>query len=186
MKKENALISQESTEVVLRKATNIMKRTNKILKNSKKELLDNPEIVVIDGLMYQNQPFTQSYTWEEAKEYAKNLRLGGYDDWRLPTQKELRKLCNITVPIFAYYDEEDIAKRVKWFDKHKNKRLKNSRGEEYFINKAFLENMHHKILFWILDEYKYGNDFSCVVDFNSAEDRFDDNYSNTNYVLCVR
>ena len=36
MPKENALITQESTEVVLRKATNIMNITNKILKNSKK------------------------------------------------------------------------------------------------------------------------------------------------------
>jgi len=38
------------------------------------------EIIEIDGLMYQNQPFTKIYTWEEAKEYAKNLRLGGYAD----------------------------------------------------------------------------------------------------------
>ena len=50
------------------------------------------EIIEIDGLMYQNQPFTKRYTQEEAKEYAKNLRLGGYDDWRLPTRDELKKL----------------------------------------------------------------------------------------------
>jgi len=36
MKKQNTLITQESIEVVLRKATNIMNRTNKILKNSKR------------------------------------------------------------------------------------------------------------------------------------------------------
>ena len=28
-------------------------------------------------------------TWKEAQEYAKNLREGGYDDWRLPTLAEL-------------------------------------------------------------------------------------------------
>ncbi len=28
-------------------------------------------------------------TWNEAQEYAKNLREGGYDDWRLPTLAEL-------------------------------------------------------------------------------------------------
>ena len=42
--------------------------------------------------MYQNQPFIKEYTWEEAKEYAKNFRLGGHDDWRLPTRVELKKI----------------------------------------------------------------------------------------------
>jgi len=31
-------------------------------------------------------------TWSEALEYAKNLREGGYDDWRLPTIEELGEL----------------------------------------------------------------------------------------------
>ncbi len=53
MPKENALITQESTEVVLRKATNIMNVTNKILKNSKKSLVANPDVMMINGLMWQ-------------------------------------------------------------------------------------------------------------------------------------
>jgi formylglycine-generating enzyme required for sulfatase activity len=31
-------------------------------------------------------------TWDEAIQYAQNLRLGGFSDWRLPTRAELREL----------------------------------------------------------------------------------------------
>ena len=89
MKKENALITQESTEVVLRKATNIMSRTNKILKNSKKALATHPDVMMINGLMWQKETVEEEMNWDDAMEYAKNLRLGGYDDWRLPTIDEL-------------------------------------------------------------------------------------------------
>jgi TIR domain/Protein of unknown function (DUF1566) len=33
-------------------------------------------------------------SWNDAYEYAKRLRLGGYSDWRLPTKEELQKLYN--------------------------------------------------------------------------------------------
>lgn len=35
-------------------------------------------------------------TWDEALEYAKSLRLGGYDDWRLPTIEELLTLVDFS------------------------------------------------------------------------------------------
>ncbi len=47
----------------------------------------------MNELIYQNQPFTKQYSWQEAKEYAKNLKLGGFNDWRLPTREELRRLA---------------------------------------------------------------------------------------------
>ncbi len=34
----------------------------------------------------------QDLTWEAANEYARQLRLGGYSDWRLPTIEELEPL----------------------------------------------------------------------------------------------
>ncbi|MDQ7046626.1 MAG: DUF1566 domain-containing protein [Sulfurovum sp.] len=92
MKKQNTLITQESTEVVLRKATNIINRTNKILKNSKRELVTHPDVMMINGLMWQKETVEEKMNWNDAMEYAKNLRLGGYDDWRLPTIEEFEKL----------------------------------------------------------------------------------------------
>ena len=54
----------------------------------------NAGIVKIGKLMYQNQLFNKRYSWEEAKLYAENLRLGGYDDWRLPTRDEIVAILN--------------------------------------------------------------------------------------------
>lgn len=40
------------------------------------------------GLMWQQLPLDELFTWQEAKEYAENLTLGGYSDWRLPSVEE--------------------------------------------------------------------------------------------------
>jgi len=99
-----------------------------ILYLSKKK--DSKGITVIDGLSYQNQPFSaqdkrnfdnqkeggRAWSWSGAKKYCKNLTLGGYSDWRLPTKSELKKLLT----------------------KNKNG---NSSGYQYYIKKEFVENM---------------------------------------------
>ncbi len=119
MKKQNALITQESTEVVLRKATNIINRTNKILKNSKRELVANPDVMMINGLMWQKETIEEEMDWDVAMEYAKNLRLGGYDDWRLPTKEEFEKIIyscgGIVLPENCYKDMEKNFTKI-----HKN------------------------------------------------------------------
>lgn len=52
---------------------------------------DNGDGTVTDnntGLMWQQTPPSDKMTYDEAVEYIENLKLGGYDDWRLPTIKE--------------------------------------------------------------------------------------------------
>ena len=41
------------------------------------------------GLMWTKKDTGDSISWQQAVNYCRNLRLGGYDDWRLPTIDEL-------------------------------------------------------------------------------------------------
>jgi formylglycine-generating enzyme required for sulfatase activity len=50
--------------------------------------------IIIDtrtGLHWAPDP-GRRMTWHQADEYARQLRLGGFADWRLPTRAELRDL----------------------------------------------------------------------------------------------
>jgi len=52
---------------------------------------DNGDGTVTDnntGLMWQQTPPADKMFYSDAKEYARILKLGGYNDWRLPTVKE--------------------------------------------------------------------------------------------------
>ena len=57
---------------------------------------DNGDGTVTDlntGLMWQKMPdFDNELAWADAVGYAEGLTLGGYDDWRVPTIKELYSL----------------------------------------------------------------------------------------------
>jgi hypothetical protein len=45
--------------------------------------------------MWQDSPdMPKEMNWDDAMKYAQNLRLVGYDDWRLPTKNELEDLYN--------------------------------------------------------------------------------------------
>ena len=44
------------------------------------------------GLMWTMTDNGRDVNWHEASEYAKQLRLGNYSDWRLPTIQELKRL----------------------------------------------------------------------------------------------
>ncbi len=47
--------------------------------------------------MWTKEDNGQDIDWHKANEYAKQLRLGGYSDWRLPTIEELEKLYDSKV-----------------------------------------------------------------------------------------
>lgn len=44
------------------------------------------------GLMWQQADDGKTYEWTDALDYCENLTLGGYDDWRLPDNKELQSI----------------------------------------------------------------------------------------------
>jgi hypothetical protein len=44
--------------------------------------------------MWQQEDDGNTYDWESALNYAENLTLGSYDDWRLPNAKELHSIVD--------------------------------------------------------------------------------------------
>ncbi|MFD2914070.1 Lcl C-terminal domain-containing protein [Psychroserpens luteus] len=69
------------------------------LKGKKMSYQKNEEGIATDlntGLMWQEIPTTEGFDWEDAKAYCENLELGGYDDWRMPTAKELYSISDFS------------------------------------------------------------------------------------------
>ena len=135
--------------------------------------------ITMGKLTYQNQPFKKQYTWQEAKEYAKNLRLGGFDDWRLPSLRELRALGNIEL----YNGEDNEPFWQEWYQNNKDKAVQNSKGEKHFVHEKLVENMPKNSIFWSSeskDEYDV-----YMVAFNLGANYVEDSTSK-HYVLCVR
>jgi len=55
------------------------------------------EDVVADSLSqrtWQKGIASSDLTWEAAQQYCESLELGGYDDWRLPSLKELQTIVD--------------------------------------------------------------------------------------------
>jgi len=138
----------------------------------------NAGIVKIGKLMYQNQLFNKRYSWEEAKLYADNLRLGGYDDWRLPTRNEIVAILNNQL--------EKRGQNELWneyFKKSEGKLLKDKNGKYSFVRSEFVNNMPEFSFFWTIDKYDlervylyYFNDLRYVIAFKENQD----------FVMCVR
>ncbi len=76
----------------------------------KEKIVLKHEYVVLDGLMWQDEPYTEaednarrgeknyrkSQDWEGANSYCRILTLAGHDDWRLPTKKELFSIVDMS------------------------------------------------------------------------------------------
>ncbi|MCK5703258.1 MAG: DUF1566 domain-containing protein [Cyclobacteriaceae bacterium] len=63
----------------------------------KNNFIDNNDGTVSDlttGLMWQKADDGNSRSWEESLDYAENIELASYDDWRLPNAKELQSIVD--------------------------------------------------------------------------------------------
>lgn len=59
--------------------------------------LDNGDGTITDlntGLVWQQSPSSNTFTWQEAVDYCENLELDGKDDWRIPSLKELYSISD--------------------------------------------------------------------------------------------
>ncbi|MCP4229880.1 MAG: DUF1566 domain-containing protein [bacterium] len=74
---------------------------------------DNGDGTVTDlntGLMWQQTPdFDNRMSWYEAGDYADDLTLAGYDDWRVPTIKELTSIAAFYGSMQTYTPYIDTA-----------------------------------------------------------------------------
>ena len=64
---------------------------------SDSRFIDHGDGTVTDrhtGLMWQQETAHSEHTWEEAVKYCKTLKLGGHEDWRLPSIRELQSIVD--------------------------------------------------------------------------------------------
>lgn len=77
----------------------------------------------LTGLMWEQNTDATVKTWADALEYAKDLTLGGYSDWRLPNKNELRSLLN--------YEEDVVADWLGY------RGFQNVQEEEYWTSTTY-------------------------------------------------
>jgi len=124
-----------------------------------------------DGLMWTKE--SKEMTWYEAMEYAKNLRLGGYSDWRLPTVDELKEVvrsCGGTPVNLNDKDHQSI-----W-----DKNMANSSYQSCYDAKGFTSGGY-----WSSSPYVSDTSNAWNVFFLYGDDDWDDK-SATDLVRCVR
>jgi len=162
-------VNKSDTKIVLTQETNEINTTDALMM----EFID--KTVEIDGLIYENIPFTKTYTWDEANDYCLEKNDMG-KKWRLPTRVELHKLSNVEM-----YGKNDNQAH-KWFDRNKYKRVTAVNGKKFFIREEFIDNMSKKLYFWTNEDediiYAWHVSFYVGVDSRSYKTSF-------GLVLCV-
>ena len=97
---QNSLYGEDGQMITaLKLSDSLFGQDANYLKGKKMSYQKNDNGITIDlntGLMWQEIPTTEGFDWQGAKDYAENLELGGYDDWRMPTTKELYSISDFS------------------------------------------------------------------------------------------
>lgn len=99
------------------------------LKGKKMAYTKNDDGTVSDlnsGLMWQEIPTTEGFDWQAAKTYCENLKIGGYNDWRMPTAKELFSISNFSegwpyldTTYFSLVNNKNVDKSEQYWTSNK-------------------------------------------------------------------
>ena len=115
--KKNQLTTTKSTSLILGKSKSLMGITKKLLQNKAvastpkgNALAEHESITIIGDLMWEKE--SRKMNWDDGMEYARNLRLGGYDDWRLPIIKELRDVVTLCGAVTVAHDDDNWSKKT--------------------------------------------------------------------------
>ncbi len=78
------------------------------------------------GLMWQEIPTSEGFDLQGASDYSENLELGGYNDWRMPTAKELYSISDFSsgwpyldTNYFSLVDNEHVDKSEQYWSSNK-------------------------------------------------------------------
>ncbi len=128
--------------------------------NSEPIILEN--VVVMGSLMWEDTSHTREITlsWTEANTYCRNLRLGGFDNWRLP--KHTTSINELNYIMAGTYNDNS-----------------KSAIEEYFVEFFPKDN----IAYW--SNHALDNGSHIVGFFTGGTENFD-SFDDNVYVRCIR
>jgi len=169
--KKNQLVTTKSTSLILGKSKSLMGITKKILEAKSKELTTHTGITVIGDLMWEKE--SREMNWDDAMEYAKNLRLGGYDDWRLPNREELEDVVRLCGGEPVEYDDDN-------YDEITDNNLARKAYQSSYKEKSFTSNYY-----WSSTTHADYASRAWIVFFDFGE-TYGNVKTRTNYVRCVR
>ena len=179
--KKNQLTTTKSSAVILGRSKSLMNITKKILEGSNKglvkanvrqDLTTHKDITIIGDLMWEKE--SRKMTWYEAMEYAENLRLGGYDDWRLPTPEELLKVVTLYGGQATTSDNDDWREIA-------DKNIVNEPYQANYISKGFASNFY-----WSSTSDTGYSIKALYISFYDGSQNYYDSKSNSLYIRCVR
>lgn len=78
---------KEEIEKIKESLENVIKTLQEELERLNSSELNDDKLQVFNGLMW-SESIGEDLTFDQAQEFAKNCRDGGFRDWRVPTAKE--------------------------------------------------------------------------------------------------